>query len=106
MTRMETMTDAIARLTTEGFDDHFRVEEGKLVALEADRAFQPSELRIARELRFEGASNPSDEALLIALESESGDVRGTLCVAFGPEADEADARVLRALASSSSSSSS
>ena len=100
MTRMETSTEAMARLNSEGFSDQFRVESGALVALEADRRFRPSELRIARELRFEGTSNPSDEALLVALESEDGDVRGTLCVAFGPEAEESDAEVLRALAAS------
>jgi len=94
---METMTDAIARLGAEGFQDQFRVQDGDLVALHAQRRFRPDELRIARELRFEGSSNPGDESLLIALESPDGEVRGTLCVAYGPAAPAPEAEVLRAL---------
>jgi hypothetical protein len=98
MTRMETMTDALDRLRSEGFLDHFRVDEGTVTALKAGRSFRPEELVIARELRFEGASNPADESILLALKSEDGAVKGTLCAAYGPEAPAAEAAVLQALA--------
>lgn len=93
---MELLSEAVDRLTRLGFTEHFRAEGASLVVANGDgRRFAPERL-IAREtLRFEGTSDPADEVILVALETPSGDVRGTFCAAFGPCADPDEAAVLQ-----------
>jgi hypothetical protein len=50
------------------------------------------------EYRFEGASNPDDESLVMALHDDLSDRLGVLITAYGPSASAAEAEVLSALA--------
>lgn len=95
---MELLYEAVDRLTRLGFSEHFCAAGESLVVADGDgRRFAPESL-VAREmLRFEGTSDPSDEVILVALETPSGDVRGTFCAAFGPAADPDEAAVLQRL---------
>jgi hypothetical protein len=94
---METLSDAIDRLRAAGYRDSFRPEAGRLRALAARRLYAPEELRVDELVRFEGPSDPGDEAILFALRSEDGAVRGTFASGYGPSVDPADAEVVRRL---------
>jgi hypothetical protein len=98
---MDTLSEALARLEARGFRESFRAEGGKLRALQADRTFAPSELVVEHVYRFEGASNPDDMAIVFALRSAAGDVRGTFTTEYGamlsdPEAAEVMRELSRA----------
>jgi hypothetical protein len=96
---METLSEAIARLEAEGYRDSFRAEGARLWALAAQRFFAPESLVVAEVVRFEGESDPGDEAILFALRSPAGDVRGTFATPFGTAlADPAAADVVTRLA--------
>src|SRR5688572_23572949 len=104
---METVSEALARLESAGFRDSFRAERGGLWALAAERFFAPESLVVEEVRRFEGESDPDDMAVVFALRSDAGDVRGTFTTEYGaklsdPEAAEVMRRLARAEGRSSS----
>jgi hypothetical protein len=94
---METMRDALDRLTAAGFVDDLVVDDGHLTAARSGRRFDPAELEIVETVRFEGVSDPDDEAVLLALSTAAGEPVGTFAVPYGPAAGPAEAAVLREL---------
>src|SRR5688572_23520720 len=80
---MSTITEAIAELDGKGFRDWFQAESGALRALVAERSFAPESLVVEEVRRFEGESDPGDRAIVFALRSEAGDVRGTFTAQYG-----------------------
>ena len=56
------------------------------------------DVHIDGEYRFEGASNPDDESLVLALHDVVSGRLGVLITAYGPAASAAEADVLAALA--------
>jgi hypothetical protein len=94
---METLSEAIARLEAAGFRDSFRPEGARLWAQAAERFFAPEALVVEEVVRFEGESDPDDEAILFALRSRSGDVRGTFTTGYGVLSDPASTEIVRGL---------
>jgi hypothetical protein len=94
MSTMETLYEAVDRLTLSGFTAQFRAEKGKLVATETGRRFAPDELCVVSTTRFEGYSDPADAVILVALASRDGRVKGTYCVPFGYDVPRDDAQML------------
>lgn len=95
MEPMETMVEALERLRAEGYEaDYTITEEGRVRS--ADRDWQPDQITIDHIVRFEGMSNPSDEAMLLAVTGPDG-TRGTLSVPYGPEASGPQIDAIRAL---------
>jgi len=94
---METLSEAVERLSAAGYRDDFRAEAGGLRAVRARCMHEPEVLVIEELLRFEGATDPQDEAMLFALHCTTHDVRGTYVVAYGPTMDPADGEMVRRL---------
>jgi len=97
---VETLSEAIARLEAAGFRDSFRPETGRLWALAAQRFFAPDALVVEEVVRFEGESDPDEQAILFALRSPAGDVRGTFATSFGTLVDPASVEIVRRLSPS------
>ena len=64
---METLRDALRRFERAGFRDAFRAEREGLRAIAAKRTYAPEELVIDEVARFEGDTDPQDEAVLFAV---------------------------------------
>src|SRR3954451_4294055 len=94
---METVLEATARLRKSGFVvDFAATEDGLLRCGECDEVRDPSTMVIDEVVRYEGVSNPDDEAILFALHCRD-DRPGLFLSAFGPGASPADDAVLRRL---------
>ena len=94
---METLTDAMIRLRAEGYRNDFSAnDDGQLKCGECGLRARPEDMTIHATVRFEGDSNPDDEAILVALECGCGCL-GQYSTAFGPDTPAADAEVLRRL---------
>ena len=93
----ETLAQAVDRLTAEGYTDGFRAELGGLRALAVDVLYQPEELSIGEVVRFEGSTDPADEAIVLALHCEKDGVKGTYAAAYGPATAALDAEMIRRL---------
>jgi hypothetical protein len=82
----ETLTDVLDVLTRRGYQEHFGVVQGQLLALGTGQRFEPRDVVIRGYYRFEGVSDPDDMAIVYAIETRSG-TRGILVDAFGVYAD-------------------
>lgn len=95
---METILEAAARLKDAGYTvDYSSTEDGNLRCGACGTEHAPAEMTVDEVVRYEGASNPDDETILLALRCACG-ARGLYVAAYGPNASATDARVLRDLA--------
>ena len=57
-----------------------------MLALSTGKKYSPDKVEIVNFFRFEGASDPADNAILYAIKTKDG-TKGTLTDAYGPYAD-------------------
>jgi len=81
----DTVTDAVVGLKARGYQKDFNLEENCIVCHE-DK-YHPEDFEIVEIYRFEGNSDPGDEAVVYAIESKNGD-KGILVSGYGISADE------------------
>jgi hypothetical protein len=94
---METVLDAAQRLRAMGYvADFSATEDGELRCGACGTVHDPASMAIDEVVRYEGITNPDDEAILLALRCDCG-VKGLFVAAFGPTATADDAAVLRRL---------
>ena len=93
---METLRQATTRLSRSGYSEHYRAHDGHLVCGECGTSHDPAELTIDEIVRFEGQSDPGDEAIVYALDAGCGH-RGLYISAYGPNATADDIAVVAAL---------
>jgi hypothetical protein len=89
-----TVTEAIEQLHQQGYILDFNLEEGRLIA--DDKGYAADEFEITDLYRYEGASDPADEATVYALVSVSG-VKGLLVSGYGVSSDPASEQTLKQL---------
>jgi len=80
------LSEKIKELSKEGFDCNFKVSDKGLLICN-NLKYQPEEVTLEHEFRFEGVSNPSDMSILYALKTNDGK-KGTLVNSYGTYADE------------------
>ena len=94
---METLTEATERLQAAGYVGNFvALPGGHLQCTECGFDFAAAEGTIDEVVRFEGPSDPGDEAVLFAI-SGPCDHRGLYAASFGPYATADDDAVFNAL---------
>ncbi len=86
MKSFDTLVDAINDLKARGFDRDFNLKENYIECSNSKRQLSPGEFDIVEVYRFEGMTNPSDQAILYAIKSHDG-LMGTLVNGYGPTAD-------------------
>src|SRR5437588_9828416 len=89
-----TITEAIEQLHKQGYTLDFNLKEDKLVT--SDYEYPADEFEIADLYRYEGASDPADEATVYALVSKSG-LKGLLVSGYGISSDSASEETLKHL---------
>lgn len=93
-----TMIELLADLRGQGFERDMYVTADGLVSCGAcGHAAAPTDLVLHALRRLEGASDPADEAAVLAVECRVCGGRGTTIVRYGPEASPQDAAVLLAV---------
>lgn len=94
---METLSNAIDRLRQRGYTlDLFAAPGARLRCGGCDETFDAAGMHIDQVVRFEGISDPDDEAILFALQGPC-EHRGLYSVAFGPQTPTDDVNVMVAL---------
>ncbi|MEZ5371506.1 MAG: hypothetical protein R2704_01925 [Microthrixaceae bacterium] len=93
---METLSEAMTRLERDGYTESVAAhDDGLLHCSGCDAVCDPRDLTIDEVVRFEGDSNPDDEAVLFAL--NCGEHKSLYAVAFGPDTPPNDVAAVRAL---------
>ena len=93
---METLSQATTRLSAAGFDEQYIAREERLVCGNCAVSHDPADMAIVEIVRFEGLSDPGDEAIVYALDAGCGH-RGLYIAAYGPTATTDDIAVVAAL---------
>ena len=89
-----TVSEAIDNLRQKGFDKDFRLEGNHVVW--GNEKFDAGDLKIAVTYRYEGNSDPGDEATVYGIESNNG-LKGVLVIGDGIYADATSAKLLKKL---------
>jgi hypothetical protein len=94
-----TVSEAIAELIADGYTDDLRLDDGHVYCGGCGTAHTTDMVEVDRVLRFEGPSDPADEAIVLGLRCPECGAQGILVSAFGPDADPALAEAFVYLAS-------
>jgi len=90
----DTVTDAVKGLKDRGFTVDFNLLENCLVC--NDTRFDVNDFEIVEFYRFEGDSDPSDEAIVYAIQSNN-DMKGVLVNGYGISADTLSSEMAKKL---------
>lgn len=89
-----TVTEAITKLKEQGYTHDFSLEGDHFK--DGEETFTAADFEIADLYRYEGPSDPADEAVVYALVSAAG-VKGTLVTGYGVSTDDATIETLKNL---------
>lgn len=97
MDTMTTLLEVINKLKEGGYTEDFNLKESGLDGPGNLIRVYPEEFVVDRHYRFEGISNPDDEAVVYAISSLKFKVKGTLVNGYGISSDAATDELLKAL---------
>lgn len=90
----DTVSAAIQGLRERGYAKDFNLRENCIICDE--EKYHAKDFEITEVYRFEGDTDPADEAAVYAIESNKGD-RGVLVSGYGISADEMSAEMVKKL---------
>jgi hypothetical protein len=82
----DTVTEAVKGLKQRGYTIDFNLEADRLLCPKTPLALKPADFEITEFYRFEGPSDPADEAAVYAIECKGGQ-KGVLITGFGISAE-------------------
>lgn len=94
MISYDTVSEAVNGLKQRGFTTDFNLEENCLVCHSGK--FNPEDFQIVEIYRFEGNSDPSDEAVVYGIESKNG-MKGVLVNGYGVSSNSLSDEMARKL---------
>jgi hypothetical protein len=97
--QMETLEGALRRFEAMGYGEALHVAAGGFLVGSSSERLAPESLCVVELARFEGESDPADEAVIYALSTDDGRVRGTFVAPYGASIDGDAAKVIQRLRS-------
>ncbi|HEU4471767.1 MAG TPA: hypothetical protein VFR58_11820 [Flavisolibacter sp.] len=82
MPYMKSLANCLNRMVTEGYTEDFKITEQGLESLHKHTKYRPEQIQVVNFFRFEGESDPDDNAILYVIETNDG-TKGTLIDAYG-----------------------
>ena len=82
MPYMKSLAICLNKMVNDGYTEDFRVTENGLEAVYKNNHYSPEQVQVVNFYRFEGESDPDDNAILYVIETDDGN-RGTLVDAYG-----------------------
>ena len=79
----ETLSEALNDLRIRGYVYDFNLDSDCLFCAENKTKLKPEDFKIAEYYRFEGSSDPSDNSIVYAINSDKYDIKGVLVNAYG-----------------------
>ena len=79
---MKTLASCSNSLHKQGFVTQFKANKFGIQSLTTEQVYLPEDVKIINFYRFEGESDPADNAILYAIETVSGE-KGTLVDSYG-----------------------
>src|ERR1700733_11594042 len=82
----DTVAEAVTGLKQRGYTIDFNLEPNRISCPKTSLILTPADFEITEFYRFEGDSDPADEAIVYAIESKDG-AKGSLVTGFGISAE-------------------
>jgi len=92
----DTVVEAVKGLKQRGYSIDFNLEPGSLVCHQTPLSLSPADFEITEFYRFEGNSDPDDEAVVYAIESANGQ-KGLLVTGYGISAEGVGEEMIKKL---------
>jgi hypothetical protein len=93
----DTVVEAVKGLKQRGYTIDFNLEADRISCQQTPLSLTPADFEITEFYRFEGESDPADEAIVYAIESKEGQ-KGVLVNGFGISSEEVGAEMIEKLA--------
>ncbi|GAC1311857.1 MAG: hypothetical protein NVSMB24_32220 [Mucilaginibacter sp.] len=97
MEPMTTVSEVINYLKKEGYTIDFNLKENCLECNGTSLQIHPDDFVIDKHYRFEGFSDPADEAVVYAISSPKYNLKGILVNGYGPSSDPLTDQMIAAL---------
>ncbi|WP_161889643.1 cupin domain-containing protein [Pontibacter russatus] len=97
MDTMTTVSEVLNKLKKEGYTVDFNLDNNCLICHGNSLQIYPDEFLVDRHFRFEGISDPGDEAVIYAISSTKHNVKGTLVDGYGIYSDGVNSDLIKAL---------
>jgi len=97
-THYDTVSKAIEELRKQGYTTDFNIDESNITC--SDGKFGADDFEVVDVYRYEGDSDPGDEAAVYAIRSSTG-LKGILVTGYGASADISSEEILEKLGSKS-----
>ncbi|MDQ2793623.1 MAG: phosphoribosylpyrophosphate synthetase [Bacteroidota bacterium] len=94
---MTTVSEVLNHLKAEGYTVDFNLQDNCLICHGNAMKLSPDEFQVDRHYRFEGQSDPGDEAVVYAISSTKHAVKGTLVNGYGISSEAMGADMVKAL---------
>ncbi|GAA3954484.1 phosphoribosylpyrophosphate synthetase [Hymenobacter algoricola] len=92
----DTLSQATRDLQKRGYTDDFNIVDGHLHCAGRDMQLHPQHFHVREFYRFEGNTDPGDESVVYAIESDQG-VKGLLISAYGPYSEPLNDELMQKL---------
>lgn len=79
---MRSLATCLHKMVKEGYTEDFQLTEKGLESLPNHNHYKPEQIQVVNFFRFEGESDPDDNAILYVIETQDG-IKGTLIDAYG-----------------------
>jgi len=93
-THYDTVSKAIEELRKQGYTTDFNIDESNITC--SDGKFGADDFEVVDVYRYEGDSDPGDEAAVYAIRSSTG-LKGILVTGYGASADISSEEILEKL---------
>jgi hypothetical protein len=98
MPAYDTVTEALSDLKLRGFTTDFNLAFDSIKCSATDVCLSPADFEIIEHYRFEGPSDPADEAVVYAIHSKDDKMKGTLVTAYGANSETINDELIKKLA--------
>ena len=92
-----TLSETINALIQLGYIHDFNIQEECIVCHQVNAKLAPEDFQIDKVYRFEGESNPDDQAILYVISSRRHHLKGTLVNGYGISSDKATSKIIELL---------
>ena len=90
----DTLTAAVADLEKRGYEYDFNLTKDYIECKSLDLQLMPEEFEIDEFYRFEGMTDPADSAVIYAISSLVGNLKGVIIDAYGVYAENISPELL------------
>jgi len=97
MDTMTTVSEVLNNLKSKGYTVDFNLDDNCLICHENSLKVHPHEFVVDKHYRFEGMSDPADEAIVYAISSTKHNIKGTLVDGYGTSSNRATNDMINAL---------